>query len=274
MLITRPLIVPRIQSGGLKLLAHKYKIWPESWSADLDPDHPNEKRYVGITARAKRDRESPYEVFNELVAMRLGHLIGLPIPAGIVVERNGNFFFASCDVSTVDGELPAADVPRLCRDRSDDACGIMVFDAWIANTDRHDENIWYDYYGDVVVAFDHGRGLLGTSGRPHMNSNKVRLGIRLDEVCLADHIISFNEFPKWHDRICRLHPNAIIQTVTEASSVDIDKSLALECGDWLINRRNILPDLFRNERHVFKKLQKTIFDPFGVIDDYFPEYCI
>ena len=42
-----------------------------TWGDEIDPDGPNEKRYVGITAVAKRDRESPHEVFNEIVAARL-----------------------------------------------------------------------------------------------------------------------------------------------------------------------------------------------------------
>lgn len=206
--------------------------------------------------------------------MRLAHLLGLPVPAGVVVARRGVPFFASCDVSVVDGELPSADFDRLCEDRPNEVCGLMVFDGWIANSDRHDEYIWYDYYGHKLVAFDHGRGLLGTSGRTHLVSNRRRLGIRLDPPCLADHIRSFDDFWKWMDRIDRLHPQTILGIAEEASAVDVDRALALECGNWLIERRKRLPQLFENERHVFTRLRRSLHEPFGRSDDYFPEYCI
>lgn len=257
------------------MLAHQYQVWPKlGWGDDLDPNDPKEKRYVGITTVAKRDRDSAFEVFNELVAMRLGQLMGLPIPPGVIVENDGKTFYCSAHVSAASGDLPNADLERFAADKEDDACGVMVFDAWIANCDRHDENLWYDYYGNKCFLFDHGMSLLGGSGRTALTSNRDRLAIRVDSPCLAEHLQSLSFFDHWHSRICDIPAHAIRSAVRDAASVGVDEALAHECGEWLLVRRGRLPQLFRNQRNDFPKVRPTLFDPFQNNDDCSPEYHI
>ena len=256
------------------MLAHRYQIWPKSWGRELDPEDDKEKRYVGVTVLAKRDRHSPFEVFNELLAMRLGQLAGLPVATGLVVERDGNPYFASCHLLAAGGELPAADFDRFATDKPHEACGVTVFDAWIANTDRHGKNMWYDYYGGEFFLLDHGRSLLGGSGRVHLLSQDRQLGIRLDEPCLAPHIRSFSGFAWWYEAICAISPNSIRAAALEASRVGIEQDLAIECASWLLKRRHSLPALFRSNIGVFPHAAPTLHDPFGAFDDFLPEWCI
>jgi hypothetical protein len=215
-----------------------------------------------------------YEPFNELVAARLGQVIGLPVPAGITVERGGNVYFCSCNIGAAGGDLPEADFARFATEKAGDACGVTVFDAWIANTDRHNSNLWYDYYNDRFVIFDHGRALLNGSGRVHLQSNRDRLGVLDDERSLSHHVTNFASFRHWHQRILEIPEYAIFQWIGEAAAVGVDPVLARECATWLVKRRVMLPDLFRNGLASFPKYQPSVFDPFGDCDDPPPEYYI
>ena len=257
------------------MLAHQYQIWLQGgWGHEWNPDDPIEKRYVGITAVAKRDKESTFEVFNELVAMRLGQLIGLPIPVGMVLNKDNTFYFASCHILAAGGELPKADLERFAKEKPIEACGVLVFDAWIANTDRHDENLWYDYYADRYFLIDHGRALLDGSGLTHLRSRADDLALRTDPPCLAPHIRSFHAFEFWRQQITALSEAAIRTTAIEAATVGVDQTLALECANWLIKRRRELPQLFRKNTSIFSRLQPSVLDPFGGPDVLFPQYCI
>ena len=149
-----------------------------------------------------------------------------------------------------------------------------MFDAWIANTDRHDENLWYDYYGNTFLMFDHGRGVLGTSGRLHLTSNRSQLGIRIDSPCLSEFVETFHAFRHWHDRILDVPKHSIRQTAERAASVGVDIALARECAEWLLDRREKLPDLFRNNISSFPKYRPSLLDPFASSYDLLPEYNI
>jgi hypothetical protein len=256
------------------MLAHKYQIYKKAWGREVDPDSDIEQRLVGITAYAKRDRHNPYEVFNELVAMQLGRLIGLSVPPGMVVEKEGSLYFASMHILETGGSLPDCDFARFCREMRREACGTMVFDAWIANNDRHDENMWFNYYDSEYFLIDHGQSLLGNGGEVFLHSNRDRLHIRTSTPALSEFITSFVDFRHWYDLIKAIPPDSIRRVVNEAAKVGIDHLLANMTADWLIERRARLPRLFSMERGSFPKLIETLIDPFSDSNDTFPEYCI
>lgn len=85
--------------------------------------------------------DNPMVGANELVAVRLAERLGLPVLGHAVVERGGEWFFASnwMDSSrfspALDKELFAK-----CENR-DCVYGTVVFDAWLINKDRHNENL-------------------------------------------------------------------------------------------------------------------------------------
>lgn len=256
------------------MLAHCYQLWEDAWSGEDDKDDDIERRYVGITAVAKRNRHVPYEVFNELVAMSLGRLVGLPIPNGMVVAKGNNSYYASCHIMGAGGQMPPANLARFCQEQKSEACGVLLFDAWIANTDRHDENMWYDYYANKYFLIDHGRALLNGSGAIHMESNRERLGIRVDPPCLSEHVTTFSNFPFWYDRL-KLIPECTIRSIaTQAATVGVDSDLADQCADWLIRRRRVLPELFTAEKDLFPKLEQSLLDPFGDCHDCQPDFTI
>lgn len=83
----------------------------------------------------------PFVAANELIAVRLGRHLGLPVLDHAVAEMVGNEFFAS-QLMTTGTFAPAITESLLagCSNR-DRVHGIAVFDIWLCNVDRHHENL-------------------------------------------------------------------------------------------------------------------------------------
>jgi len=88
----------------------------------LTPDHPT----VGA---------------NEWTAARLAARLGLPIQDHAIVEMRGDVFFATRQMPSPTF-YPAIDKMIFERcDNRDRAYDVVVFDAWLINSDRHEENL-------------------------------------------------------------------------------------------------------------------------------------
>ncbi|MEM7478421.1 MAG: HipA family kinase [Planctomycetota bacterium] len=258
------------------MLGHRYHIHKNAWGPNKATGlSQRQRRIVGINALAKKNPDHEFEIYNELVASRLGQYMGLPIPVGMVLEKDSELFYASCHVSAATEELPDADLNRFCRDKADLACGVMVFDAWTANDDRHLENIWYNYYEDETFVFDQGNALLSDEGESHLHSAEKCLCVRYANDALSQFITSLDSFSIWYEAILRIPTSAITALVIEASAVGVDKMLGEKVGAWLLKRREILPRLFRDEVGRFPRLEMSLLDPFaGYENDPPPEYII
>ncbi|MDR3661302.1 MAG: hypothetical protein P4L86_13085 [Mycobacterium sp.] len=58
---------------------------------------------------------------------------------------------------------PPVDAEEFVENRPHLAAGIVLFDAWILNGDRHAGNLaWYPGKNDAASIFDHGHALFGT----------------------------------------------------------------------------------------------------------------
>jgi len=108
----------------------------------------------------------PHNVYNEIVALRLGQKLGIPLADGAIVNSQSGPAYASLAICKSGVELP--DLMTywfgLCAERyPDEAAALAVFDIWIGNFDR-ERNIKVNLVPkDVKVfrAFDHSHCLLG-----------------------------------------------------------------------------------------------------------------
>ncbi len=85
--------------------------------------------------------DNPMVGANELIAVRLAEQLGLPVLGHAVVERAGAWFFASnwMDSSRFS---PALDKELFAKCENRDCVYLaIVFDAWLINKDRHNENL-------------------------------------------------------------------------------------------------------------------------------------
>lgn len=106
---------------------------------------------------------------------------------------------------------------HLVEDYPSIAAGIIAFDSWIGNTDRHNENIAYkrDEAEIPVTVFDHSHALLGDTRGKATN----RLLGQIDEPFVAgallQHITSSREFADWANRI-RAIPDDLLRDICRA----------------------------------------------------------
>ncbi|WP_146605009.1 HipA family kinase [Jiangella anatolica] len=107
----------------------------------------------------RNSAEHPNVVANEFIANRLAMLMAVPVPAGDVwtgpdgedlwicgVIRRGNYYLPP----PTPAQLHL--IPGIMRAR------MIVFDTWILNSDRHDENVMCDSSGDAWL-IDHDQAL-------------------------------------------------------------------------------------------------------------------
>lgn len=119
------------------------------------------KSYVKI-----QDGDAPQLVAHEFMAGRLANGIGIPVPFGEVAHLDdARVAWAVAHIGS-DGEAFAPpDMSVLLQRSPHILAGISVFDTWIHNIDRTDENlIWHDSVG--LWAIDHEQAFCGSSADP------------------------------------------------------------------------------------------------------------
>ncbi len=239
----------------------RYKIW--RWLGQNLADGASGDMYdVAIGTKAKHCPDNPFAVANELLALRLGMALGLPIPVGYALEHDGKLYYASLHVAVASETLPkatAADIAAILQNEYL-ACGIIVFDSWILNEDRWAKNICYDDESGRTVIFDHERSLY-TGQRSAIEKNEDSIGI--GNHCLLG-IKSLHWFGDWHRKVMDIPDWYIRESVKFVTTLGLPPAEEKFMGDFLIARRSHLWAIFRDQRHsVFSKLDEGMFDPFS-----------
>ena len=119
-------------------------------------------QYVTLDGVAKKNKG--YIVANELICARLGLVLGLPVPPGVIVptEDGSGLAYVSLRFGRA-GERPPPIIPAdFVADHPELAGHIVAFDCWIANTDRHNQNLAYSRGLIAPVVFDHSHAFLGS----------------------------------------------------------------------------------------------------------------
>lgn len=100
-------------------------------------------RFAGAKMVAKWDDDgtSPNLVVNEFVATRLAMALGVPVPMGDAARWEDFVAFASAQIELEGVSLPPADMIALQAEFPEEAARIYVFDVFILNEDRHEENL-------------------------------------------------------------------------------------------------------------------------------------
>jgi hypothetical protein len=235
--------------------AMNYKIWqwgPKCRQGTLEAWN------VGITTRAKRGgQDSPFAIANELIALRLGKAIGLPIPDGFVIWRDDEPYFASMNFNLDEWNLPPADVVAVATDTVDMACGVLVFDCWIVNNDRHHLQLHYDKTKKALYLFDHHLALYGIEGFSRLMKNVNSLGVRFH--CLIQEITNLMYVNQWIERIAAIPKYYIREAVREGAYVGVPPVDISSYVDFLCERRAKLRELIIAHRQQFSKAQSDLF---------------
>lgn len=178
-------------------------------------DGASGSRYCTLGGVAKTNTPAPYAVANEYICGRLGLLMGLPVPPGVIVGADdGRPAFVCLRFGRRGEKPPPVIAQHLVEDEEFMAAGIVAFDCWIGNEDRHDRNLAYSRDPPLDLAvFDHSHALMGSDpgGAVHRfsdNLDKTYVG----SGCLAPLMSKGGAFPEWAKRIQSVDPGVIKST--------------------------------------------------------------
>lgn len=220
---------------------------------------------VSIHAVAKKNGpKTPYCIANEVVCGEIGRFLGLPIPpAGVVYPPKGNdLFFASLDFNLTGNTLPPLNSTRCVQTLPDLSTGVILFDIFIANSDRHGRNLSVDFSSKppAMNVFDHGHALLGSVANQAVarleklrNRLAISAGSRTagNRHCLLDQINTDAYFGHWLERI-RLIPEYVIEDLCgELPSLGCSKAEGVAASSFLKHRRLNLAQIVEENRTEF-----------------------
>jgi hypothetical protein len=235
--------------------ATRYKIW--SIGAPVGSG-ATQSFHVGVAGVAKGNSPGlPFVVANELLCGHLARVLLLPVPPGFIIEHNGTPHYVSLNFNLAGEDLPPADPGAIQSAHPDLACGIVLFDIWIVNADRHRQNIAHDRTTDRVQIFDHSHAFFG-NGAAHLTATEDQLGI--GGHCLAGELRSLTGMRSWRDRILSV-PEFYIRAVVEAAAeVGLPADQIGFCASYLLRRRSKLLDLVKQYRASFPKVEQRLWD--------------
>jgi hypothetical protein len=237
--------------------AASYKIWDNGGHFAGDSTRP---RHVAVAGLAKSSNPTqPFRVANEWICLRLAQAAGLPVPPGVVVQRDGVQEFVSLNFDPAGFELPPADCEALARDLPGVACGIVMFDIWVVNTDRKAADLSYDEDHRRARMFDHEQALLvGVDGRTRLEGHRGSVGI--GGHCLARELVRLDGCAEWRSRMLDIPEFTVRDAVNEAREYGVHSDDAAFLVHFLLERRAQLDALMRHDSARYPRLQKDLWD--------------
>jgi hypothetical protein len=201
---------------------------------------------------------NPNAIANELICGDLGRILRLPIPPGFIVYKEAEPYHVSLNFYLAGEDLPRADAASLVAEHPKLACGIVAFDIWVCNGDRHAKNIAFDQSTKRVNLFDHSHAFMhGAQGRKHLEGQAGSLGI-LPHHCLVPQIANGDHFGYWIDRIERIPEFYIRDSIRECMAIGMTSDDADFCTGFLLDRRTQLTTLLDANKASFPKLQPSL----------------
>lgn len=161
-------------------------------------------RHQGVGRESSDD--SPYLVPNEWIASNIGaHFLRLPIPPfSLMRKHNEKGMFVSWKYGK-HGIMPADVNPSACYASNPPLCaGIVAFDVFIGNSDRHCGNIKVDDPASptAIEVFDHDHSLFGACGDAVRRLQSIEGKTGLDGYhCLASEVNDFDLLRPWIEKI-------------------------------------------------------------------------
>ncbi len=204
--------------------------------------------------------ESPFVVINELVCWHLAQALLLPIPPGFLIEHDAVPHYVSLNFNLAGEELPPADAADVVAADPALACGIVAFDAWLLNADRHPGNIAHDAATGRVQIFDHANAFLG-KGRAHLEVLKGSLDI--SNHCLVRELRTPAGFSHWLPRMAAIPRYYIEDVVRSTMELGLSADDAGFCIDVLETRRRALPEMLRRSRDAFPRIEARLWGDFN-----------
>ncbi|MGA3065511.1 MAG: HipA family kinase [Tepidisphaeraceae bacterium] len=215
--------------------------------------------YITVSGIAKAAIPSePFAVANEVICGELARVLRLPIPPGfIVTDPKGKPHHTSLNFNLSGQNLPPANCPAILSQKPWEAAGTIIFDIWVANSDRHNGNLAFDNRTNEMMLFDHSHAFMrGVQGQQRLANVTNSLGINQPtKHCLGSIIQSTDHFFEWSERVRQIPEFCIRGAVEYAAQVGLPNADVQFCVDFLMNRQNKLMPLVHNSRGEFPNVQ-------------------
>ena len=204
---------------------------------------------------------------NEWIAARLADAVGLPVLDHRILTMGSNLFFASAYMGKgTFAPAITADLFKKCENR-DRVYGIVVFDAWLINRDRHNQNLIVrrpkkSAERRLLLLNDHSHLLVSPSGPTQIN----RLMDRVDDPpgnfvslhFIRQAITDAAQLTEALDRVETLSEKTIRAAIASTPAELLSISDQAIYADFLIKRRSRLRGLMQNGAHQFPNLKGSI----------------
>lgn len=216
--------------------------------------------FVAVSGVAKAASEDhPYAVSNEYICGQLGRGLGLPIPPGFIIE-DGVPYHVSMNFNLAGQQLPPADCEELVKHAPQVAAGIIVFDAWILNPDRHARNLAFDQTKKAAAVFDHSHAFYnGLNGKKTFEFEDCAM---TQYNCITPHLLELSQLKFWLDRVATIPRFWIEMAIEDATSIGLPTSDASDCIKFLDARRHRLRDLLLSEQENFTGVTPALWNDF------------
>lgn len=225
-------MAPRYRTPGIEVL---------EYVTISDPDVQGTRDAWWGTAKVHAKAEEPdvpLMLANELICCRLAAAVGLPVlPGEIAIQpATDRRCWITPQIAIAGGSLPPPDPAAVVAQYPNIVAGMVAFDEWVRNDDRHSNNLLYDPRLGLWL-IDHEHSLAGPAGESleHLKSaigasvgyHEFR-GPQLDAIALRF----------WAQRISMVHAETVDRAVNEAFERGLMKASARDgVRTFLLNRR-------------------------------------
>lgn len=217
--------------------------------------------HVGMAAIAKKASASfPFVVANELICNRLARVILLPCPPGALMDEGGDTYFVSLNFNMSGHSLPPASPAKLLAASPSLAWGIILFDIWVLNGDRHRGNLSFDTVTGRAQIFDHSHAFAAAGGDAAARFAAERESLGMGQHCLCDIDTHYGK-ADWVSRIQAVPDYFIEGIISDACSVGLPPALKGVAEDILKHRRDNLEAILTKGAGFFSKLPASVSGP-------------
>jgi hypothetical protein len=212
--------------------------------------------------------DDPYLIANEYIAAELARWLRLPAPPCCVTQDSERrLYFASLNFNLTGLALPPIIPNHFHNTFPRKAGAIVAFDVYIANSDRHAQNLCADYSSSPARynLFDHSHALLGSTtdgptGEERLGLAENRLGI--DGLlggkghCLTSCIVDDEDFMEMLKRIADLRDYLLEDLIESAGILGVPTRLGHRLLEFLRRRRGKIRHLILENKEAFSNVRQ------------------
>jgi hypothetical protein len=190
-------------------------------------------------------------------------LIRLPVPPSFLGRRRGDpaSYFCSPSANLAGENAPEVDPALVAQAEPELSTGVIVFDIWVANSDRHAGNLRFQVRREGVRldVFDHSHALFREADSLTLHVGHLGItGVRREHNrhCLLDELQTDSYLRKWVNRVRDVRDELIDEILTEAVRLGLPRTLTVDGSRFLRERKGDLEQLIKRHRHEFTGIEQ------------------